>query len=434
MKDSIEHELEKWKEEYQEFDSNLDKIDAAIDQGFQKAKQKGSKLKPVMMTAITTAAVLLFGFIAIINFSPRFQEQVSQVPGINKIVELISQDKGLETAYDHDYYEPIGMSQKQGDYELTIDGVIRDQHGLIVFYTIKSDESKRRLYLGDISITDSNGERLPGGSSSYGSPEKGDNNEFSGTYKYFSQEPIKAKQFVFNAKLSPSNGIHFSIPFEAQKNPDPIQYDINEEVTVQGQSILIESIDIHPTRTAVQIQYDASNDMKIFGIEDMRLVDGSGEEWGGISNGTTRTGPDDEGYISYYLESNYFDIPDELYLEFSKLQALPKDEAYLKLDLDQDKILFDPYNQFVDFEYESHGYLTLSMKANEEFYSVPFGQVINESGNEIETNHSHGTTEIVDGEERDTYGQSIERTEGIVTVELSAYPHWIEEPVRIKIK
>ena len=79
---------------------------------------------------------------------------------------------------------------------------------------------------------------------------------------------------------------------------------------------------------------DPANTKEIFGFEDLRLVDEKGETWTSINNGITSSGARDDDVNIYYLQSNYFEEPKELYLQFNKLMAMDKDEAFLLIDTD----------------------------------------------------------------------------------------------------
>ena len=48
------------------------------------------------------------------------------------------------------------------------------------------------------------------------------------------------------------------------------------------------------------------------------------------------------GEETYFLQSNYFEEPKELYLRINKLQALDKDEATLVIDTEKGEILNGP--------------------------------------------------------------------------------------------
>src|SRR5699024_11695738 len=70
-----------------------------------------------------------------------------------KIMDVIKDNKGLMDAVDQDYYETLNLSSETIDgVTFTIDGVIKDTSGLVVFYTIDSEEPRSRLTLDRKSV------------------------------------------------------------------------------------------------------------------------------------------------------------------------------------------------------------------------------------------------------------------------------------------
>src|SRR5699024_11641992 len=86
-----------------------------------------------------------------------------------KIMNVIKDNKGLMDAVDQDYYETLNLSSETIDgVTFTIDGVIKDTSGLVVFYTIDSEEPRSRLTLDDVQLMDAQGKQLNYSVMSYG--------------------------------------------------------------------------------------------------------------------------------------------------------------------------------------------------------------------------------------------------------------------------
>ena len=51
---------------------------------------------------------------------------------MDKLVEYIHKDKGLEGIVANNYYQKIDASQTKDDVTLTIDGVILDETGMVI--------------------------------------------------------------------------------------------------------------------------------------------------------------------------------------------------------------------------------------------------------------------------------------------------------------
>jgi hypothetical protein len=109
----FDREEEKLKEFGQSLDKTSiseDELDAAIMKGFLQAKEGGVRKRRSIKWAFSAAlvAIILLTFVTTIRVSPAFAAYVSNIPGMEKIVEIISNDKGMMMAIENDYYQEIG--------------------------------------------------------------------------------------------------------------------------------------------------------------------------------------------------------------------------------------------------------------------------------------------------------------------------------------
>jgi hypothetical protein len=101
---------------------------------------------------------------------------------------------------------------------------------------------------------------------------------------------------------------------------------INQTLTVDGQLIDVKQATLYPTRLVLDVKFDPKNTKKIFGLNDLQLVDERGRAW----RTDTATGEDDR---SIYFESMYFSEPKKLTLQGSGFSGLDKEDLDLVLDL-----------------------------------------------------------------------------------------------------
>jgi hypothetical protein len=71
-------------------------------------------------------------------------------------------------------------------------------------------------------------------------------------------------------------------------------------------------------------------------------VDEHNQTWGRRKDGVISTGEDEEK--TFYLQSNYFEKPKKLYLAFSRIRALDKNQLLVKIDPLHQKILKAPHD------------------------------------------------------------------------------------------
>ncbi len=430
----MKKKLDEWKKQYDVLEVRDHELDQAIEAGMQKAV-KQQFWKRWGITPVVTVAIILLSFITIINASPTFAAQVAKYPGMDKLIELVQFDKGQKAAIENDYFQVIDKSVTQGDLTLTVDGVIRDENGLVLFYTVSSEKELDRVRLEESLITNVNGRELAYQSKGY-SPQ----DENRGTVEYYTDEPIRSDDFTFTTEVvgveTLDNGVGnqlretISIDFHAENTKESIQYQVDETVKIEGQKIHIDSVTIQPLRTTVNLYADTENDMRILAIDDIALVDEKGEEWTGIQNGMTAIGTIEDENYEVYLQSNYFEQPESLSLTFSKLQAVNRDEDYFRFDLEKEQILHDPYDKFYDLTYES-GWLSISMDKIENYYMDPFGEILDLDGNVMEQIRSSSSHQS--NQKTTIFKKAIQTDERIIDIKLSGYPNWIEQKVAIPL-
>ncbi|MFD2656460.1 DUF4179 domain-containing protein [Gracilibacillus thailandensis] len=430
----MKKKLDEWKKQYDALEVRDHELDQAIEAGMQKAV-KQQFWKRWGITPVVTVAIILLSFITIINASPTFAAQVAKYPGMDKLIEFVQFDKGQKAAIENDYFQVIDKSVTQGDLTLTVDGVIRDENGLVLFYTVSSEKELDRVRLEESLITNVNGREL-----AYQSKDYSPQDENRGTVEYYTDDPIRFDDFTFTTEVvgveTLDNGVGnqlretISIDFHAENTKESIQYQVDETVKIEGQKIHIDSVTIQPLRTTVNLYADPENDMRILAIDDIALVDEKGEEWTGIQNGMTASGTIEDENYEVYLQSNYFEQPESLALTFSKVQAVNRDEDYFRFDLEKEQILHDPYDKFYDLTYES-GWLSISMDKMENYYMDPFGEILDLDGNVMEQIRSSSSHQS--NQKTTTFKKAIQTDERIIDIKLSGYPNWIEQKVAIPL-
>lgn len=318
-------------------------VNNAIQQGLFQARTKKRKRKKTLW-AISVAAILILTFVTSIRVSPAFASAISTIPGMERFVHLIQFDKGIEAIVENDYYESIGKSQVKNDITFTVDGIIIDETGAEIFYTLEAPYPLKSLDYQEIKLSN-DGQELKA-SSSYNLPDLEQGNRIVDEFSlvFVESEQFTSNVFEVQFEVKQNNKItSFNIPFTLQNEIKSGKiYTINETVEIDGQKVDIKEIKVYPLRVALTLEFDDQNDMKILGFEDLRIEDENGEVWGSIQNGIGGFGEDINKINTYFLQSNYFKEPQELYLKIDKVQALPKEESYLLVDFAKKEILEQP--------------------------------------------------------------------------------------------
>jgi len=209
-------------------------------------------------------------------------------------------------------------------------------------------------------------------------------------------------------------------------------YTLNKDIEVDNQRMTIQDITIYPLRVARKIAFDDANTMEIFNFEDMRIEDDKGEVWSSIRNGMTVSGVGEEERI-YYLQSNYFEKPGKLYFKMNKMQALPKDEAYLLVDLEKQKVLKQPVDGKIEVTEMTANRIEARFREEEKhhLYSL-FLDTINADGDAVETDR-----EGIWSYEGYVYSDITFKEpqhKNPLRINFSAYPNYINGDISVELK
>jgi hypothetical protein len=321
-----------------------DNLDAYIHIGIRKAKseRRASIGKLSILVAACLLPILLMGCIRV---SSIFASWVSSIPGFEKIVALIEQDhdQGLKLAMRHDFMQPVGLSNEHDGIRLTVDSIIVDDVRMNIFYTVENHSKLARIdQPSNLKILDSDGKDL----------------QASYSFNYLMTEEEKKSPITQQrVDIQLSKGIimpdnvqlridydgfstpwKVAIPVDHARFKDMQQsYELNQSVEVEGQKITFTKATVYPTRIVVEASFDEANSKQIFGFRDISIVNEKGENL--TNNMSTLI---DTNHRILYFESNYFDMPNHLYIEGSTLTALDKDKLDLVIDPVKHRIMKAP--------------------------------------------------------------------------------------------
>lgn len=434
MYEKEEEMLNESKEQLEQLAIPDQQINDAIQQGFYEANRKRGKRKKTLWT-ISVAAILLLTFITSIRVSPAFANAVASVPGMERFVDLIQLDKGLEAIIENDYYEAVGVSQMKDNMTFTIDGIILDETGMEIFYTLEAPFSMGNIDYGKLEVWNDGKNLSKDSAYSFGHlGEKTNRIVERFSYTFGKAKQFTSQEFELIFQIENDKETTFKVPFTLKnKIQQGKVYRLNEEVEMDGQKMLVKDITIHPLRVAVNIEFNEQNDMEILQIEDMRLEDENGEVWSSIQNGTSGFGGVGNKERTYFLQSNYFKEPKKLYFKFDKVQALPKVESYLLIDLEKKKVIKKPSYGKIEITNISNNSVEVKIPQIREnhMYSL-FGDAENANGERINM-----PSESMHVDEKYNYSTISLDSQNIVNpikLYFSAYPNYLNGSVSVQIK
>lgn len=434
MYEKEEDMLNESKEQLEQLAIPDQQINDAIQQGIYKANSKRRKRKKTLWT-ISVAAILMLTFITSIRVSPAFANVVASIPGMERFVDLIQLDKGLEAILENDYYESVGVSQVKDNMTFTIDGIILDETGMEIFYTLEAPFSIENIEYGKIDVLNDGRNLSDDSAYSFGYFGEKTNRiveRFSFTFGEAKQ--FSSQQFELILQIENDKQTTFRVPFTLKSAIQQGKvYALNQEVEMDGQKMLVKKITVHPLRVAVDIEFNEHNDMEILQFEDMRIEDENGEIWSSIQNGTSGFGGIENKERTYFLQSNYFKEPKELYFKFDKVQALPKDESYLLVDFGKKKVLKQPSIGKVEVTNIDSNSLTVKYLPIRENHSYTlFSQGKNAKEGDVDI-----PTQSIRGDGENVYSEITVDAATIINpvrIAFIAYPNYLDGSVSVQIK
>ncbi|WP_210471186.1 DUF4179 domain-containing protein [Sporosarcina sp. 6E9] len=438
-----EAKLEKWKNDIEQIKVADDLLEDAIKKGFQRAQNTRPVKRQRLYVkrgiwSIVVAAILFLTLVTSIRVSPVMANAVASIPGMEKFVEFIRDDKGLASAIENEYYQELNISTEKDGVTLTLDGVLADEFEMVLFYTIKGAGKNEQFQLSKSDVTDNQGRNFRmtlGSETNLDADAKGSDQTAKITIRFKEDITLNEHEFIFKTTAeSEQRSVDFSIPFAVDKVRAPTtRYSLNETFLIDGQKIIVKQIEVSPLKVAIHISEDPANTKKVFGFEDLRLVDEKGETWTSINNGVTKSGTENENANIYYLQSNYFEEPNSLYLQFNKLMAMDKEEAFILIDTDNEEILQQPKdNRFSKLTVNGR-FINIELRGEEGYHYHPFSTITDASGKEfviISSGFSHNSHEHIE--------LSLELPDDVfenpIKLNLDGYPTYIEGKAKIKIK
>ncbi|MFL0372858.1 DUF4179 domain-containing protein [Paenibacillus amylolyticus] len=335
--DTLEERLNARKTEYETIHVP-DAAYQAVRSGIRQAARKRKSRLRWYMSSISAAALILL-FTGCIRVSPAFASFVEQLPGMEGIVSMIRQDKGLMMAIDQSLLQKVGVTDEHDGTSLTVDGIITDESRMVIFYTMKGMKDPEKFNY-DIDLLDENGKDLPVAfTHAYPTPSPDENVNENMIDVIFTDgtSPPEELSVVFKSRDTTS-AEKWKITFPVDKNLTKGMkkvIPVNQTLTVDGQRIDVKQATLYPTRLVLDVNFDPKNTKKVFGLSDLQLVDEQGRAW----RTDTSTGEDER---SIYFESMYFSIPKKLTLQGSGFSGLDKKDLALSLDLKSHQITGGP--------------------------------------------------------------------------------------------
>ena len=351
-------------EEYEALLKELETTPENLESTVEKALKRENtfqKKRRILVSSAGSLAACFAAFVLLVNLSVPFARACGSIPLISDLARAVSWSPSLSAAVEHDYVQPMNLSQYQNGITAKVEYLIVDRKQVDVFFSIQSDDYAH-LDLDHPTLT------VPGKQDGYASSfsnygiENGDLMELRidfmdrdvpdcltmtfGVYddpdRYKTSKPVESSLMDYGDELLDENReeqreilatFTFELRFDPTYTEQGTVIDVGETFLLDGQSVTLTEAEIYPTHLRLNFDYDPANTAWLTEL-NFYLENERGERFNGIVNGISATGnPDDPSTDSVWLDSPYFSTREHLTLHVTGASWIDKGQERVKVDL-----------------------------------------------------------------------------------------------------
>ena len=325
-------------EEFWELTRQLNQPPAALDGTAARAQARARRKRREKRWGISLGSLAgtAAAFILAVNVLPTFALACSHIPILRELAAAVAFSPSLSAAVEHDYVQYVGQKQTLEDVTLTVESLIADERQIVVFYRLEG-EAQYYSVSGDLRTPD--GEALSG--YTIAGTNAGDG---------LRQLEIRfvdcavPESFLLDLRIYVSGEADsgrwldgtwtFLLHLDPEKTAPTITVAVGQWFTLDGQRLLVDRLELTPTRTAIYLGHDPDNTAWLQNLK-FHFTGPDGTEYTMPDGALTATGePDSPGFYTYYFQSFYFlDDPASLTLWIDRAIWLDKEAPALTVDL-----------------------------------------------------------------------------------------------------
>ena len=351
-------------EEYEALLKELETTPENLESTVEKALKRENtfqKKRQILVSSAGSLAACFAAFVLLVNLSVPFARACGSIPLISDLARAVSWSPSLSAAVEHDYVQPMNLSQYQNGITAKVEYLIVDRKQVDVFFSIQSDDYAH-LDLDHPTLTvPGEQEGYVSSFSSYGI-ENGDLMELRidfmdrdvpdcltmtfGVYddpdRYKTSKPVESSLMDYGDELLDENReeqreilatFTFELHFDPTYTEQGAVIDVGETFLLDGQSVTLTEAEIYPTHLRLNFDYNPANTAWLTEL-NFYLENERGERFNGIVNGISATGnPDDPSTDSVWLDSPYFSTGEHLTLHVTGASWIDKGQERVKVDL-----------------------------------------------------------------------------------------------------
>lgn len=421
----------------------------------QNDQSPKSKVPKRIFYAAGCVVVLLLVILMLERSGVSEEERIVQekLSGKLKYMELIRRDPTLYNAVKHDLFQNLDMTDTDGDYSLTLDGLIADEHRAIILYTfIAPNQPSRRNVSMHTELRNGNNEHFSHWirSSSLTAFDKESLEKTLTDSGYIEieseQDVVIPDRLNFNVEIDDKT-FKFIIPNDQNRYAGMKRtYQPEQSFSIGDQKLTVHEVNITPLAAYARITADSHNTQNINSMISMSILNEQGKRYTERGGSGTISLPD--GYTAQF-HSNYFDDSEALYLaaegayisdrdkilvintDTKETLLAPSDHITLsEVTVEEDKIKIGIFVDEIEFPLPDHQRFFTLLDSDAGFTDAE-GNRYKVDGNVMMTGDSRSDDNK--GEQMSYYTLPKENYAQPLTFAVYEYPGFIKEKVNIRL-
>lgn len=326
-----------------------------------RAKARRQSRRRRWETSLASLGGAAAAFALAVNLSAPFALACGKVPILKELAAAVATSPSMKAAIEHDYIQYVGQSQTENDVTVALEYLILDRSQLSIFFTVSGPEVNESYSLNPILTT-------PDGAPLEGYGVSGENfvpGELTGLSATLDPGVSLPEELALTVRVTavrrtsdtpavpldtPSSHydvepqiiatLTFPLTLDLDRMGPERRVEIGQWVELDGQRLLIQSLDMEATQARLTVVSDPDNtrwcERFYFYLSDAKGRRYEQGAWSSNSGKWVSRGDDrEEGQMVLYLESPYFDGVGPYTLSITGAEWLDKDEdkRLVRIDL-----------------------------------------------------------------------------------------------------
>lgn len=345
-------------DEYQNLIQELEQPVPALEQTLYRAHQKAVR-RHILHSAGNLAASFLV-FVMLVNFCTPVAYACSKIPLLRDLAEAVTFSRSLSDAVEHEYAQPLSLSQENSGVTASLSYLIVDQKQVNVFFRLTSDTYQKMGVNPRVRSADGghpepcsyglNDWDVPSGELQSITIDFIDGDvpdslrlqlDIRNMEMPTDEEPLPPEASANDTMFDDfeEDDMNFIAHFDFLLEFDPEftavgrQIQIQQTVVLDGQEITFTDMEIYPSHLRVNIADSLENTAWLKSL-DFYIETDNGRRFDALSNGVIATGSIDSPTLtSFRADSSYFYEAEQIKLVITGAEWLKKDMEKVYVNL-----------------------------------------------------------------------------------------------------